>query len=108
MIIQFSKGDMTLPNPMESAILRAGSFASVTSFYRNDFAYAENPEVPRDPHRAILFINLPALSDIASSMQEQVATFFDSDGVQVIHPTPAQYFEVPIQLPLPEDLSFIP
>lgn len=107
-IIQFGKGDMSLPNPMESAVVRAGSFASFTSFYRNDLAYADNPLVPKDPHTAILSINLPALRDIARGMQEQVATFFDSDGVEMIHPTPAQYFEVPIELPLPEDLSFIP
>ncbi len=31
--------------------------------------------------------------------QEQVATFFASDGQTIIHPEPKQYFEVPIQGP---------
>src|SRR5439155_9316068 len=39
--------------------------------------------------------------------QEQIATFFATDGATVIHPDPARFFETPIQGPLPEDLSFI-
>jgi len=34
--------------------------------------------------------------------------FFDTDGTVIIHPEPARFFEVPIILPLPEDLNFIP
>jgi hypothetical protein len=34
--------------------------------------------------------------------------FFKSFGTTIIHPAPAQYFEVPIAGPLPETLDFIP
>jgi hypothetical protein len=46
--------------------------------------------------------------DIALGAQEQIATFFATDGTEIIHPEPARFFEVPIQGPLPEDLNFIP
>jgi hypothetical protein len=45
---------------------------------------------------------------IALGAQQQIATFFASDGTVVIHPEPAQFFEIPIMLPLPEELNFIP
>jgi hypothetical protein len=36
-----------------------------------------------------------------------MAVFFASHGATVIHPTPKQFFEVPIAGLLPEVLSFI-
>src|SRR5262249_49663227 len=39
--------------------------------------------------------------------QEQIATFFASDGHMVIQPGPARFFETPIHGPLPENLGFI-
>ena len=45
---------------------------------------------------------------MALGAQEQIATFFASDGVDIIHPEPPKYFEVPIQGPLPEQLNYIP
>src|SRR5205814_1066465 len=39
--------------------------------------------------------------------QEQVATFFATNGAAVIHPEPARFFETPISLPLPESLNYI-
>jgi len=30
------------------------------------------------------------------------------DGAVITHPEPERFFEVPIELPLPEDLNFIP
>jgi hypothetical protein len=35
-------------------------------------------------------------------------TWVAEDGIVVIHPEPAQFFEVPIMLPLPEDINCIP
>jgi len=41
--------------------------------------------------------------------QNQIATFFASDGALTIDPDgTAPYFETPISIPLPEDLAFIP
>ena len=38
----------------------------------------------------------------------QVAIFFTSDGALVIQPEPARFFEVPISVPPPEGLNYIP
>jgi hypothetical protein len=109
-LIQFNKGDMTANNPMTTAIVRAGDLADRATFYRNDLAFADDPNVPKDPHGILNSIGSsdPLVAAIARGYQEQIATFFETDGQQVIHPEPAKYFEVPIELPLPEDLNYIP
>jgi hypothetical protein len=57
----------------------------------------------------MLHVELPGLAGmIARGAQEQIATFFETEGQTVIHPEPARFFETPIQGPLPEDLSYIP
>ncbi|HEY5864191.1 MAG TPA: hypothetical protein VI542_01350 [Candidatus Tectomicrobia bacterium] len=108
-ILQLAKGDQGVLNPATSALLRAGDLAEQATFFRNDLLFAENPTVPKNPH-LFLTRSTPGLPDqpIALGAQQQIATFFASDGTVVIHPEPARFFEVPIMLPLPEDLSFIP
>ena len=109
-IIQFNKGDMTANNPMTTAIVRAGDLADRTTYYRNDLAFADDPNVPKNPHTILNSIGSadPLVAAIARGYQEQIATFFETDGQEVIHPAPSQYFEVPIQSPLPEDLNYLP
>ena len=107
-IIQFAKGDRSLPNPAATALVRAGDLADRATFYRNDLAFAENPRVPKNPHAFAILIGFPVSAEVARGAQEQIATFFASDGQKVIHPEPARFFEVPIVLPLPEGLNFIP
>jgi hypothetical protein len=109
-IFQFAKGDQTAPNPTNTAILRAGDLADRATFFRNDFAFAEDPTVPKDPHGFLIAgITNPSLVRFAAfGGQEQIAQFFSSDGQDVIHPEPKRFFEVPIELPLPEDLAYIP
>jgi hypothetical protein len=107
-IFQFAKGDMSVPNPTSTAMLRAGDLADRATFYRHDLAFAHNPALPKNPHFFMLSIDNPAWAWIAHAAQEQIATFFASDGQETIHPEPAKYFEVPIQGPLPEDLNYIP
>ena len=108
-IIQWAKGDQGAPNPTTSALLRAGDLADRATFLRNDLLFAANPAVRKDPH-VFLTRSTPGLPDqpIALGAQQQIATFFASDGTVVIHPEPVQFFEVPIVLPLPEDFNFIP
>jgi hypothetical protein len=109
-IIMFGKGDQTVANPAETAVVRAGDLADRTTFYRNDLAFAVDPTIPTNPH-AILTFGIdypnPLVMAIARGEQQQIAAFFASDGTEIIHPEPAQFFEVPIQGPLPEDLNFI-
>jgi len=105
-IVQFARGDQTVPNPTTTAILRAGDLADRATFFRNDLAFAANPATPKNPHTFLTRINVPAVAGIALAAQEQIAVFFASDGTITTDPGPL--FEVPIVPPLPEDLAFIP
>jgi virulence factor lipase-like protein len=109
-LYQFDKADQTAINPAQSAYVRAGDLADRATFYRNDFAYAEDNSVPKDGHTFPTRIDSPnaLVRAVAHGSQQQIATFLASDGQTIIHPEPARFFEVPIVLPLPEDLSYIP
>ena len=107
-ILQFGKGDQLSPNPVTNAIARAGQLENHLVLYRNDLAFAENNAVPKNPHFVLTGLAFPAISDTARGMLEQVATFFESDGSQIIHPAPERFFEAPPALPLSEELSYIP
>jgi hypothetical protein len=45
---------------------------------------------------------------IARGVQDQISSFFASDGNVIIHPEPHRFFEVLVVGPLPEDLNYIP
>src|SRR5262249_18442917 len=83
--------------------------ADRTTFYRNDLAFEEDAGVPKNPHKFLTDINdTDRLAvEIALGAQQQVATFFASDGQTIIHPEPARFFETPIQGQLPEDFDWI-
>jgi hypothetical protein len=106
-IFQFDKGDQNVPNPISSAMLRAGDLADRATYYRHDLAFAERPSLPKNGHTFLTGIGNPAWRDIALGAQEQIATFFETDGQLVIHPEPARFFETPLQGFLPEGLNFI-
>jgi hypothetical protein len=108
-IIQFAKGDVTVPNPTTSAILRAGALQDRATYFRNDLANALNPLVPKNPHTFLTNIGATATVSYAVQAQSQIAAFFASNGALTIDPDgPGQFFEVPIALPLPESTNFIP
>jgi Bacterial virulence factor lipase N-terminal len=110
-IYQFATGDQQAVNPGTTALIRAGNLADRTLYYRHDLAFAQDPSpsMPKNPH---LFAGSPTapnalFSEISRGAQDQIGAFLASDGTLVIHPEPAQFFEVPISSPLPEDLNFI-
>jgi hypothetical protein len=121
LILQFARGDQTVPNPANSAVIRAGELTDRTTFFRNDLAVADDPTLPTDPHAFMIrTFNSPtfppaAARPIALAAQEQIALFFASGATLTIDPDdvldppgPAPgWFEVPIVPPLPEDLGFI-
>lgn len=109
-IVQFAKGDQTVPNPTATAILRAGDLADRALYYRNDLAYAATGgQIPKNPHTFLTNISVPAAAPFAVLAQTQIAVFFATDGAQVIDPDGASpIFEMPIVPPLPETLNFIP
>jgi hypothetical protein len=106
-IYQFARGDQIVPNPTTTAILRAGALADRATFYRHDLAFAENPQLPTIPHGFLTRLDIPGFRAITLGAQQQIATFFATGGTTVIHPEPSRFFEVPISLPLPEDLNYI-
>jgi hypothetical protein len=108
-LIQFAKGDVTVPNPTATAILRAGDLADRAVYFRNDLAVAANPAVPKNPHTFLTNIGAAATVGYAVAAQQQIAVFFASGGSTVIDPDgPGPFFEVPISLPLPEGLNYLP
>ena len=115
-IVQFAKGDVTVPNPTTSAILRAGNLQDRATYFRNDLAYAANPQsaanpggIPKNPHTFLTNIDAPARGQFAVMAQSQIAAFFASNGALTIDPDGSgPFFEVPVVLPLPEGLNFIP
>jgi len=105
-IVQFAKGDQSVPNPATTALLRAGDLTDRATCYRHDLAFAENPALRKDPHSFMpLFTMFGAVS---LGAQQQIAVFFASKGKMVIHPEPARFFHVPMADPLPEALNYIP
>jgi hypothetical protein len=107
-IFQFARGDQTVPNPTTSAILRACGCADRATLYRHDLAFAANPTLPKNPHTFLTNVANPAAAPFALAAQQQIATFFTSDGATTIDPDgAAPFFETPTSI-VPEDLAFIP
>jgi hypothetical protein len=106
-IIQFARGDKTVPNPTTSAILRAGDLVDRATIFRNDLAKAANPAVSSNPHTFLTNLT-GAGAPYAAAAQQQIATFLASDGATTIDPDGAgPFFETPTSL-VPEDLAYIP
>jgi hypothetical protein len=105
-ILQFARGDQTVPNPTTSAIIRAGNLKSRTTLFRNDLAHADFG-TSKNPHTFLTNITGPG-APFALAAQVQIATFLASDGTVTIDPDgAAPYFETPTSM-VPEDLAFIP
>jgi hypothetical protein len=107
-IYQFARGDKTVPNPTTSAILRACGCADRATLYRNDLAFLLNPAVGTNPHTFLTNVGNPAGASFAFAAQQQIATFFATDGAVTIDPDAGgSIFETPTSM-VPEDLAFIP
>ncbi|HST79480.1 MAG TPA: hypothetical protein VLN58_13425, partial [Verrucomicrobiae bacterium] len=109
-IVQFARGDETVPNPTATALIRSGNLIDRTTFFRNDLAFALGVGFGKNPHTFLTNVLGPSqVAAVAIAAQEQIAIFFKFDGTLTIDPDgPGPLFEVPIAGPLPEDLGFIP
>jgi len=108
-LLQIAKGDQEMPNPTNMAVIRAGDLADRTMFYRHDLAFAADPTKPKNPHRILTSNVVASMLAIALATQRQAAVFFASMGATIIDPDDTgPVFEMPIPLPLPETLDFIP
>jgi hypothetical protein len=108
-IVQFAKGDETVPNPTASALIRAGGLEDRATYFRNDLAFATVPGYTvTNPHTFLSNIS-GASGPLAFAAQQQIATFLASGGAVTIDPDGAgPLFETPIAGPLPETLNFLP
>ena len=108
-IVQFAKGDETVPNPTASALIRAGGLEDRATYFRNDLAFATVPGYTvTNPHTFLSNIG-GASGPLAFAAQQQIATFLASGGAVTIDPDGAgPLFETPIAGPLPETLNFLP
>ena len=100
-IVQFAKGDRTVPNPTATALIRAGDLADRATLFRNDLNV---PFTAANPHTFLTF-GVGVMQAIQA--QTQMAIFLASDGATTVDPDgPGPLFEVPIAGPLPESLNF--
>jgi hypothetical protein len=107
-LITFAKGDPVCPNPITTALLRAGDLVDRTTYFRGDLAYAPNTPSPADLHE-FLFRFTPTGIGFALAGQEAIATFLASDGQVTMDPDgEGPLFETPIAGALPETLQIIP
>ena len=108
-IVQFAKGDRTVPNPTSSALIRAGELEDRATWFRNDIAFATVPGYTvTNPHTFLTSLG-GAPAPFALGAQQQIATFFATAGATTLDPDGAgPLFEVPIAGPLPEGLNFLP
>jgi hypothetical protein len=106
-IVQFAKGDRTVPNPTTTAILRAGDLAGRATYFRNDIAGPGGTQLYPNPHTFLTGIGSPATVLVALEAQAQMAAFLASNGAVTIDPDGAgPVFETPIAGPLPETPGF--
>jgi Bacterial virulence factor lipase N-terminal len=109
-IIQFARGDETVPNPTATALIRSGDLSDRATFFRNDLAFALGVGFGKNPHTFMTNIGgTVAVATAAVGAQSQIGIFFSSGGALIVDPDgPGPLFEVPIAGALPEDLGFIP
>jgi hypothetical protein len=110
-IVQFGLGDLNVPNPVTTNFIRAGALADVSTYLRADLLIAADPTQLKNPHSYVLtpFTSAPQWRPYGRALQEQFATFFESDGQTIIDPDgDATIFETPIEGPLPETTNFLP
>ncbi len=92
----FGMGDRSVPNPQQTALVRAANLRETTRIYRHDLAREANPALPENPHTYLLNLAPPAIF-FAIAAQLQMAGFFASDGF-VIPEAPGAFrtfFEAP-------------
>ena len=125
-LFQFGLGDLEVPNPTESAVVRAAGAQSSAWFLRFDKAAAIAPDLvpvglnemgfPILPHRVLsnpTIFNYPHETPLALAEQQQVAAYLASGGTTNPDPNPflkgtafegQSIFEIPAVLP--EQLNY--
>jgi pimeloyl-ACP methyl ester carboxylesterase len=112
-LFQIALGDMEVPNPTNSNLIRAASGQNATWLYRFDLAQKLAPfgRLDGQPHRFLaddLMFDSSARTSVAIAAQSQVADFINSNGKTISNPNEGigapfrerdGIFEVPKALP---------
>jgi hypothetical protein len=81
------EGDRTVPNPQESALIRAAGMLTGTSLYRYDLAAPLAKRfgftLPADPHAFLVDVTSAATLMIANAAQQLVAAYLSSQGASI-------------------------
>jgi hypothetical protein len=111
-LFQIALGDQTVPNPANSALIRAANMREQTSLYRHDLARAAVPSLPANPHTYLVPLGNEAAQAIALATIQQALLFLASGRELVPDPDPfirpilgRSVFEVPEFLP--EETNFL-
>ncbi len=101
-LFQFGLGDLEVPNPTESAVVRAANAQASTSFLQFDVAASKRPALlgvadpafgtlPILPHRVLSNPTIftdgnEAEKSLALAEQQQTADYFSSNGTRISDP----------------------
>ncbi|HEY2015037.1 MAG TPA: Ig-like domain-containing protein [Bryobacteraceae bacterium] len=115
-LVQFARGDRTVPNPANSMLIRAAGLQANAWEYRHDLARAQAPDLPLDPHPFMeLFVSLggsgiqlPTAAGLAISLdaQQQIAGFLTADGATI--PDPNFLVRLILGIPVFENPAVLP
>ncbi|MBS1825475.1 MAG: hypothetical protein JST93_09160 [Acidobacteria bacterium] len=106
---QYGLGDMSIPNPAQTALVRHAGMKDSTWIYRNDLAKEKSPALDRNPHTYLTNV-LGVAFPITIAVQAQAASFlvgreFDPNLQLQFFYGSVTFFEQPAELP--EGLNFL-
>jgi hypothetical protein len=105
--ILIARSDQMVPTVNAITLLRAGDLESQTVLYQHDLFWPTAPTIFKDAHAFPLALPQVPWRPIVVSAQEQVATFLGSNGTTALPPSPALYWQAPVNLPIPDELAFV-
>jgi hypothetical protein len=90
-LFQYAKGDTVVPNPTETALVRAANLRETTSYYRHDLALKLFPKLNPAGHcgsipdLSLFALKTDPLAQYVSAMlrQEEAAGFLASHGTLI-------------------------
>ena len=93
-ILQLAYGDMTVPNPSNSVLVRAANLSENSSMYRHDYARAVVPSLPVNPHSFIAFFDGAYQQAISNAGVEQGLLFLlgTTEKVPDVNPLVRPFF----------------
>lgn len=82
-LFQIALGDQTVPNPAQSALIRAAYASSQVSLYRHDIARKIDPALPANPHTFLIPLGDPLEQVVGFAALQQGVAFLAS-GAEIV------------------------